>query len=56
MIYDLEDGPIYNIITVNGWLTFQNGDGAGNLHLKCKHMYIRAGQLHIGSASTPFAA
>jgi hypothetical protein len=22
MIYDLEDGPIFNIVTVNGWLTF----------------------------------
>jgi len=56
MIFDLPESPIYNMIQVNGWVTFQNGDGAGDLHLRCKHMYVRAGQVHIGSASTPFAA
>jgi hypothetical protein len=43
MIYDLEDGPHFNIVTVNGWLTFQNGEGAGNIHLHAKHIYVRAG-------------
>jgi len=52
MIYDLEDSPVYNFVTVNGWLTFDTD--AGDLHLKCKHMFVRAGQLNVGSATTPF--
>lgn len=52
MIYDLEDGPVYNFVTVNGWLTFDNEKG--NLHLKAKHIFVRAGQINVGSATTPF--
>jgi hypothetical protein len=45
MIYDLEDGqaPKYRIIHVNGWLTFQNGEGYGDITLKAKHIFVRAG-------------
>ena len=55
MIYDLEDGPDtpkYRVIVVNGWLTFRNRERS--YHLKAEHIYVRAGQLHIGSPQEPF--
>jgi hypothetical protein len=56
MIYDLEEGsaPLYKVITVNGWLTFQNGQGYGDITLRAKHIFVRAGQIHIGRADAPF--
>jgi hypothetical protein len=59
MIYDLEDGPnipIYRKLIINGWLTFQNGQGKGDIHLRAKHIFIRAGQLAIGREDAPFEA
>ncbi len=52
MVYDLNgSSPIYKLIRVNGNLTFDN---TTDRHLRCKHLFIRAGELHIGSKEYPF--
>lgn len=51
MVYNLAESPVYQLIRVNGKLTFED---TKDLHLKCKHLFIRAGQLHIGSKEAPF--
>lgn len=51
MVFDLEDSPVYKLIRINGILTFKN---ESNCHLRAKHIFVRAGQLHIGSEEYPF--
>jgi len=51
MIYDIEDSPVFKMVTINGRLTFK--PDAVNLHLKAKHIYVRAGELHIGNETHP---
>jgi hypothetical protein len=51
MIYDLEESPIYKVIQINGILTFKNESDA---HLHAEHIFVRAGELHIGSPEFPF--
>jgi hypothetical protein len=51
MIYNLGDSPIYSTIVVNGNLTFLN---TTDQHLRCKILFIRAGELHIGSSDYPY--
>lgn len=46
MIYDLEDSPLHEYIEINGRLTFLNG---ANLTLKTKYLFVRAGELIIGT-------
>ena len=53
MVFDLEESPIYKLIRINGILTFKN-DTEKLLHLRAKHIFVRAGQLHIGSKEYPF--
>lgn len=56
MVFDLNDSsPYYNRITINGKLTFKN-DSTNNdtIHLKANHIFIRAGELHIGSKNHTF--
>jgi len=52
MVYDLNtsNAPIYKLIRVNGNLTF-----APNVttHMKAKHIFIRAGELNIGTKEFP---
>jgi len=50
MLYDLEDSPIYKLVQVNGILTFKNDS---NTHLRAKHVFVRAGELRIGSKDYP---
>jgi len=45
-VYDLAESPIYDLVRVNGKLTFDN---TTDTRLRCKHLFIRAGELHIGS-------
>lgn len=53
MIYDIEgETPIYRLIRVNGRLTFKND--LQNTTLHAKHIFIRAGELHIGNKTNPF--
>jgi len=56
MIFDLgDDSPVFNIVNVNGKLTFKN-DTADNkaVHLKAHQIFVRAGELHVGSKEYPF--
>jgi hypothetical protein len=53
MVFDLEESPILKMLTINGILTFKN-DSQTQIHLRAKHIFIRAGELHIGSAEYPF--
>lgn len=50
MIFDMNPSPIYQLIVVNGNLTF---DREEDTQLRCKHLFIRAGELHIGSEDWP---
>lgn len=53
MVYDYNDteAPIYNNMELNGKLTFKN---ESDLHLKVKHLFVRAGHLEIGNETHPF--
>jgi len=51
MILDIEETPIFNLIRINGKLTFKQDM---NITLNAKHIFIRAGELHIGSEEEPY--
>lgn len=51
MIFNLNPSPIYKLVRVNGKLTF---DPDKDTYLKAKHIFIRAGSLHIGSEEKPY--
>ena len=51
MIYDLEESPILEYLEINGRLTFLYGY---NLTLKTKYIFVRAGQLIIGTEEEPY--
>jgi cell migration-inducing and hyaluronan-binding protein len=53
MIFDLQESPIVKMLIINGRLTFQN-DSSTDLHLRAKHIYVRAGELRIGTKEYPF--
>ena len=46
MIFNMNPSPVYRLIRINGNLTFDN---VTDTHLRAKHIFIRAGELHIGS-------
>lgn len=50
MVFNMNPSPIYKLIRVNGKLIFDN---TTDTHLNCKHLFIRAGELHIGSQEYP---
>jgi hypothetical protein len=50
MVFNLKESPIYKLLRVNGNLTFDN---TTDTHMKVKHLFIRAGELHIGSEEYP---
>jgi len=53
MLFDIDgDTPIYRLVRVNGMLTFKNDMKNTTFH--AKHIFIRAGELHIGSKEAPF--
>ena len=51
MIFDIEESPIINTLEINGRLTFK---AKSNLHLRAKHIFVRAGELIIGNETAPF--
>jgi hypothetical protein len=51
MIFDLEESPMYKLIRVNGILIFSDEK---DVHLKAKHLFVRAGELHIGNETHPY--
>lgn len=50
MIFDMEESPIYQLVRVNGNLSFSN---SSNTHLRAKHIFVRGGELTIGTAEEP---
>lgn len=50
MVFNLNPSPVYKLVRVNGNLTFEN---TTDTHLRAKHIFIRAGQMHIGSKEYP---
>lgn len=50
MVLDV-DTPVLKLLRINGRLTFLN---TTNIHLRAKHIYVRKGELLIGSAEYPF--
>ena len=54
MLYDVAevDSHILSMLQINGRLTFE--DGVKDLHLKSKYIFVRAGELIIGTSTTPF--
>jgi hypothetical protein len=53
LIYDLEESPIYRYVQINGRVTFKTD--APKLHLRAKYLFVRMGELLIGSEGSPFA-
>jgi hypothetical protein len=53
MIFDLEESPLLKTLIINGKLSFLN-DGSIDQVLKAKHIFVRTGQLHIGSKEQPY--
>jgi hypothetical protein len=52
MIFNLNPSPKFDLVRVNGKLTFDN---TTDTHLRAKHIFIRAGELHVGSEEYPYA-
>lgn len=57
VIYDLEDSPVFDVVTVNGRLSWLDEPTTHpKLNLNAKHIFVRAGELLIGSADAPYQA
>jgi len=50
MLFDIEESPILDMLTINGRLTFKDGMST---HLRAKHIFVRAGELVAGSEKAP---
>jgi hypothetical protein len=51
MTMDIADTPIFRLVRVNGLLNFKRGM---NITFRAKHIFVRAGELHVGSKENPF--
>ena len=51
MTMDVADTPIFRLVRVNGILNFKRGM---NITFRAKHIFVRAGELHVGSKEDPF--
>jgi len=51
MTMDVADTPIFRLVRVNGILNFKRGM---DITFRAKHIFVRAGQLHVGSKENPF--
>jgi hypothetical protein len=51
MILDIEETPIFGLVRVNGQLSFSNET---DVHLRANYIFIRAGELLIGSETYPY--
>lgn len=51
MLLDIEETPVLNLIQINGRLTF---DQTKNIKLSAKHIFVRAGELVIGTKEVPY--
>ena len=48
---DVADTPIFRLVRVNGILNFKRGM---NITFRAKHIFVRAGEFHVGSKENPF--
>jgi hypothetical protein len=51
MMYDIEDSPIFDLVEINGKLTF---DPEMNLTLRSRNIFVRGGELNVGNKTHPF--
>jgi len=51
MLLDIAETPILLLMQVNGRLTF---DQTMDINLRAKHVFVRAGELIIGTAAAPY--
>jgi len=51
MVLDIAETPTFGMLTVNGRLTFKD---TIDVHLHAKHIFVRAGELIIGSKDAPY--
>jgi hypothetical protein len=51
LIIDIEETPILALVRVNGLLRFSD---EMDVHLRAKHIFVRAGELHIGNETHPY--
>jgi len=51
MILDVEETPVFELMRVNGILIFSNET---DIHLRAKHIFVRAGEIHIGNETHPY--
>jgi len=51
MTMDIEDTPVFRLVRVNGLLNFKRGM---DHTFRAKHIFIRAGELHVGSKEDPY--
>jgi hypothetical protein len=51
MIIDIVETPIIKLMRVNGILIFSD---EMDVHLRAKHIFVRAGELHIGNETNPY--
>lgn len=57
IVYDLADSPIFEVITVNGRLSFMDDkDYIPKLNLNAEHIFVRAGELLIGASDARYEA
>ena len=52
MLLDIEETPIFSMLQVNGRLTFE--DANKDIHLRSKYIFVRAGEIRIGTVDTPY--
>lgn len=51
MVFDLAESPVLRYLEINGRLSFKNDT---DLHLRAKHILVRAGELIVGYKDAPF--
>lgn len=54
LLLDIGETPILNSLTINGRLTFYNNNF--DVNLRAKKIFVRAGELLIGTEDEPFQA
>jgi hypothetical protein len=54
IIFDIEESPILELLTINGCLNFLS-DGSKDQHLRAHQIYVQGGQLEIGKSAVPYS-
>ena len=55
MVLDVAEPPLIELLTINGRLSFlQDESNPIDIHLRAKHIFVRAGEFKIGTKNKPF--